>query len=85
MFLGSTTLLAELGQLRSAETSAVCDQTTFRHMGQTQIHIIATEHQVITHPDTSQAGSLFGCLHLDQGQISGAAANITDQQQAHIR
>lgn len=78
--LGITALLYQLQELRGTESAAGPYQPPLGDMGQGQIHVIATQHQVLADADTFQLGVAIGVRYADQGQVGGATTDIADQE-----
>ncbi len=54
-------------------------------MRQREVHIVAAEHQVVAHADSRQLRLPILHLHLDEGEVGGAAAHVADQHEARVR
>ena len=48
-------------------------------MRQREVHVVAAEHQVVAHADARELRLTVLHLHLDQREVSRAAAHVADQ------
>jgi hypothetical protein len=82
LFLGGAAARRQLRKTRRRQfLAATLRQARLDQVGQRQIHIVATEHQVVADTDARQLRLAVLERYLNQGQVSGAATDVTDHQQ----
>ena len=81
-FLGATALLPQLRQFTRIQPPTT--QSRLDRPRQGQVHVVATQHQMVTDANAGQFQTGRIILDLNQGQVGGAAAHVTDQQQPRV-
>ena len=82
LLLGHAAALHELRKARRRQALSAA-KALLDKMGQRQVHVVATQHQVVTDADAGEfwRGAVRPGLDLDQRQVGGAAAHVAHQHQ----
>ena len=78
-FFRLSALMPELMPSARVELTGFADDLSFNVAGQGEVHVIAAQHQMLTHGEPVEAQPLVALSDGDDREICGASSNVADQ------